>query len=55
MLGKKSQSKPLDLTSPEAVARSQKVYERIVSGKCKDVTAELDAAHNTDVFSKRKR
>ncbi|MCX5608256.1 hypothetical protein OHB39_11855 [Streptomyces sp. NBC_00047] len=49
MFGKKSQSKPADLTSPAAVAKSQKVYDRIASGKCKDATTELDAAH------KRKR
>ncbi|WP_327285468.1 hypothetical protein [Streptomyces sp. NBC_01205] len=49
MFGKKSQSKPVDLTSSEAVAKSQKVYDRITSGKCKDAAAELDAAH------KRKR
>ncbi|MEV6729073.1 hypothetical protein [Streptomyces sp. NPDC051364] len=55
MFGKKSQSKPLDLTSPEAVAKGQKVYDRIISGQCKDVAAELDAALGTDVFTKPKR
>ncbi|WP_406387053.1 hypothetical protein [Streptomyces sp. NBC_00211] len=45
MFGKKSQSKPADLTSPAAVAKSQKVYDRIASGKSKDAAAELNAAH----------
>lgn len=42
MFGKKNES---DLTSPDAVAESQKVYDRIASGKCKDAKAELDTAH----------
>lgn len=43
MFGKKTQQST-DLTSPENFRKGQKVYDRIVSGKCKDVTAELDAA-----------
>jgi hypothetical protein len=43
MFGKKNTSS--DLTTSEAVAKSQKVYGRITSGKAKDVAAELDAAH----------
>ncbi|MFF9004633.1 hypothetical protein ACF087_02280 [Streptomyces goshikiensis] len=31
------------------------VFDRIVSGQCKGVAAELDAAHNTYVFTKSKR
>ncbi|MCX5607193.1 hypothetical protein OHB39_06295 [Streptomyces sp. NBC_00047] len=45
MFGKKSQSQSSDLTSPAAVKASQKVYDRITSGKCKDAKAELDATH----------
>ncbi|MFJ1973098.1 hypothetical protein ACIO93_31015 [Streptomyces sp. NPDC087903] len=44
MFGKKSQQSP-DLTTPENVEKGQKVYDRIVSGECKDVPAELDAAY----------
>lgn len=44
MFGKKSQQSS-DLTSPEAVKKSQAVYDRIASGKCKDANAELDATH----------
>ncbi|WP_181007461.1 hypothetical protein [Streptomyces sp. SM1] len=44
MFGKKTQQST-DLTSPESVKKSQTVYDRIVSGECKDATAELDAAH----------
>ncbi|MET9416104.1 hypothetical protein ABZY03_18350 [Streptomyces klenkii] len=54
MFGKKSQHETSEvLTTPEAVARGQKVYDRIVTGKCKDVRAELDAAHGRDCKSKR--
>ncbi|MET7940657.1 hypothetical protein [Streptomyces sp. NPDC005302] len=53
MSGKKSQSENPDLTTPEAVARGQKVYDRIASGQCKDVRSELDAAYGQD--GKRKR
>ncbi|MGW2721970.1 hypothetical protein [Streptomyces sp. NPDC001492] len=44
MFGKKTQQST-DLTSPKSVRKGQQVYDRIVSGKCKDVTAELDAAY----------
>lgn len=37
----------IDLTSPEAVAAGQEVYDRIVSGECTDVTAELDEAYGS--------
>lgn len=43
-----SEKKPTaDLTSPEAVAKGQNVYDRIVAGqvKAKDVTAELTKAY----------
>ncbi|MFG3510230.1 hypothetical protein ACGF5F_32560 [Streptomyces sp. NPDC047821] len=40
MFGKKN-----DLTTSEAVAKSQKVYDRINSGKAKNAAAELDKAH----------
>ncbi|WP_194960497.1 hypothetical protein [Streptomyces sp. NRRL B-1677] len=54
MFGKKPQREAFeDLTTPEAVARGQKVYDRIVAGKCKDVHAELDAAHGRDRKGKR--
>ncbi|MCD9142387.1 hypothetical protein [Streptomyces albireticuli] len=53
MFGKKSQCETEDLTTPEAVARGQKVYDRIVAGKCKDVEAELDAVHCRGRQSKR--
>lgn len=43
MFGKKTPAG--DLTTPDAVAKSQKVYDRITSGQCKDATAELDKAH----------
>jgi hypothetical protein len=45
MFGKKSQPQPADLTSPEAVKASQKVYDRITSGQCTNARAELDATH----------
>ncbi|MER6430884.1 hypothetical protein ABT272_24560 [Streptomyces sp900105245] len=35
---------PIDLTSPESCAAGQQVYDRIESGRCQDVQAELDAA-----------
>ncbi|MGY4960281.1 hypothetical protein [Streptomyces sp. 900105245] len=35
---------PIDLTSPESFAAGQEVYDRIESGQCQDVPAELDAA-----------
>ncbi|WP_412077770.1 hypothetical protein ACLF6K_26060 [Streptomyces xanthophaeus] len=44
MFGKKSSSSS-GLTSPSSVAKSQKVYDRITSGKCKNASAELDATH----------
>lgn len=37
-----------DLTSTESVQASQQVYDRIVSGECKDAPAELDAAHGRE-------
>ncbi|WP_405959199.1 hypothetical protein OG239_21670 [Streptomyces sp. NBC_00868] len=48
MFGKKSSSQSSsssDLTSPSSVAKSQKVYDRITSGKCKDARTELNATH----------
>ncbi|GGU68925.1 hypothetical protein [Streptomyces lavendofoliae] len=45
MFGKKSQQQSSDLTSPAAVKRSQKAYDRIASGKTRNAAAELDAAH----------
>jgi hypothetical protein len=43
MPGKKAPS--TDLSTPTAVEKSQKVYDRIASGKTKDATAELNTAH----------
>jgi hypothetical protein len=43
MFGKKSPSN--DLTSAEAVAKSQKVYDRVSSGKAKNATNELNKTH----------
>lgn len=43
MFGKKTPAG--DLTTPEGVAKSQKVYDRIKSGNAKDAAAELDKAH----------
>lgn len=43
MSGKKAPAG--DLTTPATVAKSQKVYDRITSGQCKDAKAELDKAH----------
>jgi len=40
-----SEQQPTDLTSPEAVAAGQDVYDRMVAGQVSDVTAELDAAY----------
>lgn len=37
-----------DLTSPESVAASQQVYDRIVSGQTDDATAELNAIHGRE-------
>ena len=42
MPGKKQTT---DLTTPDAVAKSQKVYTGIVTGKVKDATGELKKAH----------
>lgn len=36
-----------DLTDPQAVAKSQKVYDGIATGKVKDAKAALDKAHGT--------
>ncbi|MFD6550069.1 hypothetical protein [Streptomyces sp. NPDC058398] len=44
MFDQKSQHST-DLTSPENVQKGQQVYDRMVSGECKDVTAELKAAY----------
>lgn len=33
------------LTTPDGIAKSQKVYDRITSGQCNDAKAELDKAH----------
>lgn len=43
MFGKKTPAG--DLTTPEGVAKSQKVYDRITSGKTTDAKAELDKTH----------
>ncbi|WP_203729430.1 hypothetical protein [Streptomyces sp. SID12501] len=45
MFDTKSQESTTDLTSPEAVQRGQEVYDRITSGECKDVMAELNEAY----------
>lgn len=34
-----------DLTTPEAVAAGQQVYDRITTGQCTDAVAELNAAY----------
>ncbi|MGW3143680.1 hypothetical protein ACWDG1_03135 [Streptomyces sp. NPDC001177] len=47
MSGEKTQQSS-DLTSPENVERGQAVYDRIISGECKDVRAELDAAYGRE-------
>ncbi|MBB1245794.1 hypothetical protein GL263_19865 [Streptomyces durbertensis] len=47
MFDTKSQQQT-DLTTPDAVARSQRIYDRIESGECEDAIAELNAAHGTD-------
>jgi len=44
MFGKKS----TDLTSSKNVAKGQKVYDGIVSGKVKDAKAALDKAYGKD-------
>ena len=41
------ESQNTDLTSPEAVAASQQIYNGMVSGQVADVTAALHAAHGT--------
>ncbi|MET8447410.1 hypothetical protein [Streptomyces sp. NPDC005209] len=46
MFGKKTQQSP-DLTSLDNFRKGQKVYDRILSGECKDVAAELHAAYGT--------
>ncbi|MCT9003475.1 hypothetical protein [Streptomyces rhizosphaerihabitans] len=51
MFDKKSQQSP-DLTTPENVKKGQQVYNRIVSGQCKDVTAELKATYGHDINRK---
>lgn len=38
-------NKKSDLTTPEAVAKSQKVYDGIVTGKVKDAKRELKKVH----------
>jgi hypothetical protein len=45
-MSKKQQ--PIDLTSPEAVAIGQEVYDRMVAGQVQDVEAELDKALGRD-------
>ncbi|ELP70836.1 hypothetical protein STRTUCAR8_05044 [Streptomyces turgidiscabies Car8] len=45
MFGMKSQESTTDLTSPESVQRGQEVYDRIVSGECRDAVAELNEAY----------
>ncbi|MFJ7967063.1 hypothetical protein [Streptomyces sp. NPDC096324] len=44
MFDQKSQQST-DLTSPENVQKGQQVYDRMVSGECKDVAAELKATY----------
>lgn len=44
MFGKKPAS--TDLTTPTAVAKSQKVYDRITAGKTSDAAAELAKTHS---------
>ncbi|MFF8944286.1 hypothetical protein ACF1A5_18845 [Streptomyces sp. NPDC014864] len=44
MSGKQTQQST-DLTSQDNVQKGEQVYDRIASGQCKDVTAELDAAY----------
>ncbi|PKW05576.1 hypothetical protein SAMN05428944_7398 [Streptomyces sp. 1222.5] len=34
----------IDLTSPESFTAGQEVYDRIESGQCQNVEAELDCA-----------
>ncbi|WP_173457046.1 hypothetical protein [Streptomyces sp. NRRL S-31] len=46
MFGKKNQQST-DLTSPENVAKGQKIYDRIERGQCKHPTAELHATFGT--------
>lgn len=51
MFGKKSSSQSSsssDLTSPQSVAASQEIYDRIASGQCTDARAELDAVHGRE-------
>jgi len=36
-----------DLTSPDAIAKSQEIYDRMVAGQVQDVTAALHTAHGT--------
>lgn len=36
-----------DLTTPDAIAKSQEIYQRIQSGQTTDATRELHAAHGT--------
>ncbi|MFF8866617.1 hypothetical protein ACF08B_31730 [Streptomyces sp. NPDC015139] len=40
-----STQEPIDLTSPENFEKGERVYDRIESGQCTDVRAELDAAY----------
>ncbi|MFE4697719.1 hypothetical protein ACFRIC_11660 [Streptomyces sp. NPDC056738] len=52
MSGKKSQQ-PSDLTTPENVQKGQQVYARMVSGECKDVTAELNDTYGRSSKNER--
>ncbi|MFG2419295.1 hypothetical protein ACGFWD_09605 [Streptomyces sp. NPDC048448] len=52
MFGRKSQQSS-DLTTPENVKKGQQVYERIVTGQCKDVTAELNDTYGRSSKNKR--
>ncbi|MGZ0232950.1 hypothetical protein [Streptomyces sp. CPS1] len=47
MFGKKQESQASDLTTPEAFAKGQKIYDRMERGQCKDVTSELHATFGT--------
>ncbi|MFF4540879.1 hypothetical protein [Streptomyces aureus] len=52
MSGEKSQQ-PSDLTTPENFQKGQQVYARMVSGECKDVTAELNDAYGRSSENER--
>ncbi|WP_186785543.1 hypothetical protein [Streptomyces misionensis] len=47
MIGKKQESQASELTSADAFAKGQKIYDRMERGECKDVTSELHATFGT--------